>query len=450
MHINFVKGKTSWNPIFCHKSIISYICIHVFLLQRNVIMKYLIYILFFITISIQTDAVNILKKPYTYDRQNVKTYFGKDSLLGLEDKDGNKLTPAIYTEMGNISDEDMIMVEVDDSLYGMISTKGKIILPPIYSDIIRTLGYDPILIVEKDGKESKLKYNREKGIFDTVHTPKPKLSEIDSLKSIYEEVEIIGQWESWQSGGCAEYAHDKEINEFCSDCLEYGIRDTLAYRIKKDGKYYILSKDKKTIITEGKRHARSVYNIPFKYEQIDKEADLYIVKKDNRLGMISSKLKKVSRCKYENITFDETANYFLVENRFEKTGVYSSSGKKIIPVRYKDIDINRNANCLFVENRFDKTGVYSFSGKKIIPVRYEDIDFDGKANCFFVENRFDKTGVYSSSGKKIIPCKYKKIELIENEGKKYFKAKLSDNQYKYFSISGKEMPQMIHETITNP
>lgn len=65
-----------------------------------------------------------------------------------------------------------------------------------------------------------------------------------------------------------------------------------------------------------------------------------------------------------------------------------------------------------------------------------------KANVFFVENRFDKTGVYSSSGKKIIPCKYKKIELIENETNNYFKAKISDNQYEYFSITGKKLPQI--------
>ena len=104
-------------------------------------MKYLIYILLFISISIQVDAVSMRKKPYTYDRQNVKTYFGKDSLLGLEDMDGNKLTPAIYTEMGSQSMADMIIVEVNDSLYGMINTKGDPILSPIYNYIYRPYGF---------------------------------------------------------------------------------------------------------------------------------------------------------------------------------------------------------------------------------------------------------------------------------------------------------------------
>ena len=539
-------------------------------------MKYLIYILLFISISIQVDAVNMRKKPYTYDKQNVKTYFGKDSLLGLEDLDGNKLTPAIYTEMGSQSMADMIIVEVDDSLYGMINTKGEPILPPIYNYIYRPFGEDPILKVEKGGEKSNLKYNKEKGCFDTVPTPKPKLSVIDSLKSIYEEAKIIGPWGSWYSGGCAEIASDKEIHAVCADGSTYGIKDTLAYHIKKDGKYYILSKDKKAIITEGRtpvwssnfsdstffacnkdtlividfkkqkvidkqtinqsydtitningdkerittkyskrsnsfvkirtkahkflnrisnikdsyvitestiskgkilyyeeninNHVRTykdgrkkykygvtigiptsedsfvafikVNAIPYKYDQIYKEEDLYIVKKGNRLGMFSSKCKRMSRCKYDRIKFDDKSNFFFVENRFEKTGIYSSSGKKIIPVRYEDIDFDEKANCFFVENRFEKTGIYSSSGKKIIPVRYEDINFDVKSKCFFVENRFDKTGVYSSSGKKIIPCKYKKIELIENETNNYFKAKISDNQYEYFSITGKKLPQI--------
>ena len=503
-------------------------------------MKYLIYILLFISISIQVDAVNMRKKPYTYDKQNVKTYFGKDSLLGLEDLDGNKLTPAIYTEMGSQSMADMIIVEVDDSLYGMINTKGEPILPPIYNYIYRPFGEDPILKVEKGGEKNNLKYNKEKGCFDTVPTPKPKLSVIDSLKSIYEEAKIIGPWGSWHSGGCAEIASDKEIHAGCADGSTYGIKDTLAYHIKKDGKYYILSKDKKAIITEGRtpvwssnfsdstffacnkdtlividfkkqkvidkqtinqsydtitningdkerittkyskrsnsfvkirtkahkflnrisnikdsyvitestiskgkilyyeeninNHVRTykdgrkkykygvtigiptsedsfvafikVNAIPYKYDQIYKEEDLYIVKKGNRLGMFSSKCKRMSRCKYDRIKFDDKSNFFFVENRFEKTGIYSSSGKKIIPVRY------------------------------------EDINFDVKSKCFFVENRFDKTGVYSSSGKKIIPCKYKKIELIENETNNYFKAKISDNQYEYFSITGKKLPQI--------
>ena len=126
-------------------------------------MKYLIYILLFISISIQVDAVNMRKKPYTYDRQNVKTYFGKDSLLGLEDMDGNKLTPAIYTEMGSQSMADMIIVEVNDSLYGMINTKGDPILSPIYNYIYRPYGFGgdaTLLKVEKGGEKRNLKYNK--------------------------------------------------------------------------------------------------------------------------------------------------------------------------------------------------------------------------------------------------------------------------------------------------
>ncbi|MEE3483464.1 MAG: hypothetical protein VZQ98_03945 [Bacteroidales bacterium] len=466
-------------------------------------MRRLIYILLFLAFLFQSYAVDFHGETHIYKnaKSKVRTYYGADSLLGLEDVKGTKLTPAIYTEMGEETRDGMIMVEVDDSLYGLIDFKGKTLLPPVYSFIDRELFWGH-LTVEKDGKRWGLMYNRKTESFDEVpiREDAQKSPILYSLKKQYEQVEIVRNHANMEpaAGGFSEFGYANVIDAFNSEGWGIGpCKDTLAYQVKKENKYYIISIDGQKIITEGqvfhgdRNYTDSihfVYNedtlvvVDFrKQEVIDK-----ITFDSNQKG--KSTYVTVTNMKGEKYTF-ESPEYSQVKNvrgsdgvlfhdkfyweyiigehkRTKKKGVIKlclSSDKStpsgvvakiIVPVKYEEVERLGDAQFYFYDVYTEScAGLYTMDGDPVIPCgskynffRIERIkNYDGYEIKGDVGSVYDdyKVGVFSLEGKRmIIPCEYKKIDLVEMDGANYFKAKSDDNQYVYFTLTGEKVSHL--------
>ena len=470
-------------------------------------MRRLIYILLPLSFSFQSYAVDFHGKPHIYENteSKVRTYYGADSLLGLEDANGTKLTPAIYTEMGNYTWNDMIMVEVDDSLYGLIGINGKTLLPPVYSFIDREMLWGH-LTVEKEGKRWGMVYNGKTESF--VEAPiveeAQKSPVLYSLKKQYEEVEIIRNRANMQiaAGGISEFGYANVIDAFDSEGWGVGpCKDTLAYQIKKGDKYYILSIDNQRIITEGREYDLQNYtdSIHFVYnedtlvvvdynkqEVIDKmtmewsrEGKVSYVTVTNMKGETLtfqppkfSQLKHLQSWRGQNNKFFHDKFYWeyaiCQHKRNKKNGVlkrcldshkstYSSvAAEIIIPVKYEEINRLGDEHFFFYEvYTKSRGGLYTMEGDVVIPCgsefnrikidrieNYDGYKIEADYGSWNSPNAF--VGVFSLEKKRlIIPCEYKRIDLVEIDGNRYFKAKSRDNRYVYFTLAGEEVPQSI-------
>lgn len=412
-------------------------------------MKFIRFFIFlFLIAATQISSAYQYKEPCTY-KAGVRTYFSKDSLIGLEDTNGHKLTPAIYTEMGGYSWNNMIIVEKDDSLYGLINIKGETILPPIYNSLSRSdhSEYRDEITVELNKKMKRLYYYKEENCFKDTFTR--KLTIIDSLKTIYDDVDVIGKYEG--SGYCSthENASNHYIKEWAACGSSWGIRDTLAYSVKKGGKNFILSKNGKTILTEGYWYQINgvsennifVYNNDTlividhnKQEIVDKiVAKMNEYKGKYRLTLTNNKGEEISvksvkvKKKWREYQYllnkiesnDKFYSYYTIsgDKGHEHQGVtkdyrLSDSSKAyiyeteiVVPSEYDHITYEDG---LFVVEKNHKKGLFSSTGKRILHCLYDDIKVEHIKNedCYLVGINDIFSIVYSKTGKRLSPIKY--------------------------------------------
>ncbi len=468
-------------------------------------MRRLIYILLFLAFSFQSYAVDFHGKTHIYEntKSKVRTYYGADSLLGLEDANGTKLTPAIYTEMGEGTWNDMIMVEVDDSLYGLIDIKGKTLLPPVYSFIDRELFWEH-LTVEKDGKRWGLMYNRKTESFDEVpiREEAQKSPILYSLKKQYEQVEIVRNHANMMpaAGGPSEFGCANVIDAFDSDGWGRGpLRDTLAYQVKKGDKYYILSIDSQKVITEGRvfhggqnytDSIHFVYNedtlvvVDFRKQEVidkitlewnQKGKSSYVTVTNKKGEEYTFEPPKFSQIKHlssflgggKNSIFHDKFYWeyiYCTHKRTKKKGILKTclmssksmpsgvTAEIIVPIKYEEIERLGDAQFYFYDVYTEScVGLYTMDGDPVIPCgskynlfRIERIkNYDGYKIKGNVDSYYYDIGVFSLEGKRmIIPCEYKQIDLVEMDGNRYFKAKSDDNQYVYYTLTGEKVSHL--------
>ena len=311
--------------------------------------------------------------------------------FGIIDLDGNKLTTADYSTIVSPKDSNAFIIgkefgKYSALKYGVINSDGCYILEPKYE---------------------KITYSEQENCFIT------NLSYSESGNYPYEtkmnQVSINGFY-LIQGNNDETVLVPTKIADWCDNYSENGT----ALVIKDGHKGHINRSYQIVAFNEGK-----CIVIP---ECFDFSGDFMYgfapVSKNNRYGIINTKLEQIFSCEYEYIEPLSAKRFKFKKD--DQWGVVDSCGNIIIESKYRAICRETETimkvktsvqNGSWTEDRY---GLYNENGnliiqnlcKGIVSVEYETL-------IFFIITIDSKQGVYDDKGSSVIPLIYDRIELKE-------------------------------------
>lgn len=327
---------------------------------------------------INLDGKEVLAIKY----ENVSTLKGiensilvqKDGKIGLVDSEGKTIIDANYKEIKAIGEDykkGYITID-ENNKYGLINYEKQQVLPNEYEKIEKVYGKN-LYVIEEAGKDKLI--NNEKNVVLE--------KDFDEIKQIlqYSEDGIIfikdGKYGVMNVNGDiiipAEY---EEINE---------VKDSI-FVAKKDGKYGVIDKDKNT-------------KIEFKFSNItyNQKADIYLVEDENYntnifdngfnnklTGILSElntdkgymKLRINDEYKYYNFKFEEksnkavlTSNTLFLSKKDGKYGFVNLKGDVVVNYIYDDAT-EQNEYGYAAVKKDGKWGSVDINGKVVIDPTY--------------------------------------------------------------------------------
>jgi len=176
--------------------------------------------------------------------------------------------------------------------------------------------------------------------------------------------------------------------------------------------------------------------IPLLYDKINTFDNNFLVKKDNKYGIINKHGKFLTEISYNNIipmylTYSENEKYYLAQKNL-KSFIINEKGK-IVDDKYVSVKVFDNYKKFYfkIENKNRKKGLINKNRKIIIPAEFDDILT--KQNNFVVVKNNKKEGIYHILKKKLIlPVEYDKV-ILNSKG---FYA-IKDNKFYKIRIENK-------------
>jgi len=198
---------------------------------------------------------------------------------------------------------------------------------------------------------------------------------------------------------------------------------------EKGGKFGLVNANKRTVV-------------PYKFDRIDKNGEIFTVESNGKYGLYDSHGKIIAPCEYDNVKF--------VSDR----GILSKGGKSFL-VDGKGSKIGTEHDALeFLQNGYVKvtdnglSGAVDRDGKQIVPCSYKDIiisDEPLKYAIVTAENGLKGIVMESST----IPCEYDDIKGCKKDdknGEYYFSVK-KNGMLSRLDTSGKQIGTSIPEWL---
>ena len=273
----------------------------------------------------------------------------------------------INVEIEEVKQYNYFVLKQNDK-YGIIDTKGNILINPEYEEV-------------------KLP-NPEKAIFVCYQGEKTRVfnEKVEEILTQYENVEPI------------------QLKNIASNL----IYEKSVLKYEQNGKYGLIN-------FEGKKLVDAVY------DEIDslpyKEGEL-IVKQNEKCGLININGKKIIKTEYDEINSDQyytnEENYnhsgYIVSNKTQegyRYGYIDYKAKLILPVEYNEINKVSEEYLICAKN-----GQYGVNKNQenIIKNEYQSIRYDQNNKAFIVE-KSGKFGAINTEGKSIIPVEYNQIDI---------------------------------------
>lgn len=323
--------------------------------------------------------------------------------FGIIDLDGNKLTTADYSTIISPKDSDAFIIgkefgKYSTLKYGVINSDGCYILEPKYE---------------------KITYSEQTNCFIT------NLSYSDSGNYPYEtksnQVSINGFY-LIKGDNDETVLVPAKIADWCDNFSEDGIalviKDGHKGHINRSYQIVAFNDEECIVIPE-----RFDFSGNFKY-------GFAPVSKNNRYGIINTKLEQILSCEYEYIEPLSAKRFkFKKDNQW---GVVDSCGNIIIDSKYMSI-CRETEDLIKVQNRNCTDacyGLYNEDGNLIIKDQCKNIvSVEYEKQIFIIATINSKQGVYNDKGYKIIPLIYDRIELKEG----YFMCHLEYPSSYYYS-----------------
>ncbi|CDD16727.1 MAG: WG repeat-containing protein [Clostridia bacterium] len=173
------------------------------------------------------------------------------------------------------------------------------------------------------------------------------------------------------------------------------------------------------------------------------EADVLLVKKDGKYGLINYKGNELLKCEYNSITTVKGIKNSLITEKDGKLGLVDDIGNIVIPNEYKSIKPlgNKYEEGFIVGN--EKYGVINWDKSVALETKYEEIKpiyGDGK----FVVKQDGKWKIVDTSGKSYLEGKFDNVKSIDGENVVIQK----NGKYGVTTIAGETKLETKYEDIT--
>ena len=346
----------------------------------------------------------------------------------------------------------------EDGKYGVIDGTGKVIIKP---------SYDEMIIIP----------NKSKAVFVCV-------SDVDYSNNTFNTKVLNNKGQdiltNYNNISCIENSSNKEVwyednvLKFCENGL-YGLID-FSGKVILPAEYtniYALDGISKSIVVE-KDGVKGIVNstlgsvvLECKYNDIssisNETADNgYIVKLDQKYGVVSSTGKEVLACNYNEIKHVTGNNMFVVKDDegwkiinnslnviksdgFDdvkeingdyitidiggKKGVINSSGIELIPAQYEDLEFA--CDNYFIAKNNGNYGIVSAENIVLVDFSYLSINFVNTANLFMAENTSNTTDLISRKSE----IKLSHVIVSELNTEKSYMRIRKDGKYEYYNFN---------------
>ena len=171
------------------------------------------------------------------------------------------------------------------------------------------------------------------------------------------------------------------------------------------------------------------------YELISDNKNAFIIKENEKYGLITPDGKILLKSEYDNIIYLST-DIFRIEIK-EKVGLYIFN-LFLSKIEYDNVEYIENYIYTTIEN---KMGLLNNEGKKLLDCEYEKIQ--NINNFLFIVTKDNELGLVDQTGKKILSNSYDSIDLIENN---LIKVGMN-GLYGLFSTTGEEILKIEYEFI---
>lgn len=289
----------------------------------------------------------------------------------------------------------------ENEKYGVIDTKGNILVEPKY-DMITIPNPSKAVFI------GQFHYDSQKGEYQT---------EVINDKNETILTQYVQVLPLIFKDASAEVPYEKSV---------------LAY--KENGKYGVID-------FQGKKITKAIYD---SIESLLYKEGCLLVKKDGKYGIITIEGKQMIEIEYDSITadgyYDEETKYqkagFIVGQKKEegyRYGYIDHNGKMILKVEYNEIErvteITENNVIYLYVSKNGQAGIYQ-NKKQIIKHAYEEIEYNKQTQLFLVQ-KDEKQGVMDLQGNEILKVEYDYV-MISGQN---INAKKEEAEY-YFDLKG--------------
>ena len=386
-------------------------------------------IAFFVFIMVIISIINLFKK----DKKNENNmeipirYFSiyESGKYGVIDGSGKMIINPIYDEMIIIPNNSKgLFICTYDVDYSSGTYKTKVLneknqellknyekITPIENSDKKAIWYeDNILRFEKNGLYGLIDFSGKEIVpaeYDNIYA-------LDGIqKSIVVEKEGIKGIVNSSLGTIVVNCEYNDIFSLNIDNADNG------YIVKKDEKYGILSGTGKEILGCNYLEIKHVTG-----------NNMYVVKDENNLKIIDNNLNIIKEEGFDDVT-EINGEYITIEVNGLK-GVINKNGEEIIPVQYEDLKYS--CEKYFIAKSNGLYGIINVDNLVLIDFAYENISFINSANFYTAEKTNNTTDIISRQ----LEVKLSEVIISELNMDKLYMRVRQNGSYKYYNFNFEE------------
>ena len=381
-------------------------------------------------IEIAPCVYDPIGESYTYNNPSALTVQRnkKSGLFNIEMR--KEVIPCEYSFVGKFMDSyvsDLFWVRSDHTLFvdlktGLFDKTGKMILPCEYEGISHTSNSDIVEIRAKDGSIGFYNIKSGKWVIPTGKY-QGRLG-IGVNPFALKKDGKFGFVDSTGRKELTEFKYDNIGDIVCSSCALGHVNPFV--KISINSRYGIMNRQGEEII-------------PCEYDsEIVNRDSLFLVKKDNKWGVINHKGKILQDCIYS----EKEKESGLIKNRWiiikedGRFGAVNANGETIVEPIYRKITGNWQTTMMSIQCEDGKWGVVDSIGNVIIPCLYHEIRALKNGIIAVRQNGF--WGVRDLQNSEILSCEYNNLEIgrlnLNNDERDYHIRGENDN----FIIANKD------------
>ncbi|WP_207511998.1 WG repeat-containing protein [Longitalea luteola] len=336
-----------------------------------------------------------------------------------------KITPFVFENIGSFYDNDLSQVKLNGK-YGVINTKGQIIIPCIYDEMTSmTIDGMAYYVVSKGGREGVINAQNETVIpFEYGNIRKSYNS------SMHLEVSKNGRY------GLMNFVSRKMVIPAIYERVD--VLSNNLVQVRKGNLYTLFNLS-----------GEQVFSNWYSQLDINIDSDYALVELNGKKGVISLAEKKTIPLEYEVLTrlrngYSST-NTFFIAARAGRYGILGRDGKIVLPFQYSMI--TTSGYDLVVVTKNNKKGLLTTEGTPVLAVEYDDIV---DADRYLMIKKDSKYGVVNRSGAFLLPVEYEamsRMYMADSYSTSYLLATRNGKKGVVDAISGKPRIEFVYDDL---